>query len=78
MDGKTYTVTLDKGKEIKETAFSGTTWGDTYVCGPGSGVFHSAEKLDADLQHALFQVNHGPKQIKTVTRFPARFYPAIM
>lgn len=52
LDGKTYTVTLDKGKEIKETAFSGTTWGETYVCGPGSGVFHSAEKLDADLQHA--------------------------
>lgn len=52
LDGKTYTVTLDKGKEIKETAFSGTTWGETYVCGPGNGAFHSAEKLDADLQHA--------------------------
>lgn len=78
LDGKTYTVTLDKGKEIKETAFSGTTWEETYVCGPGNGAFHSAEKLDADLQHAPVSGNHGPKQIKTVTRFPARFYPAIM
>lgn len=52
LDGKTYHVTLDKGKEQKATPLSNTVWGKTYVCGPGSGIFHSADTLCADLQQA--------------------------
>ena len=37
---------------MKENSLAGTTWGETYVCGPGNGVFHSADELHTDLQHA--------------------------
>ena len=78
LDGKTYSVTLDKGKEIKATASSGTTWViPTYVAPAAEYSIRQKNWMQTYSMH-LSPVNHGPKRIKTVTRFPARFYPAIM
>lgn len=50
LDGKTYHVTLNKGKEQKAASLSNTVWGKTYICGPGNGIFHSKDTLIANLQ----------------------------
>ena len=50
LDGKTYHVTLNKGKEQKGTSLSNTEWGKTYICGPGNGIFHAKDSLVANLQ----------------------------
>ncbi|MBM6759143.1 alpha-L-fucosidase [Bacteroides mediterraneensis] len=52
LDGKTYHVTLNKGKEQKINSLSSPTWGETYVCGPGNGIFHAKDSLSANLQHS--------------------------
>lgn len=58
IDNKTYTITLDKGKPEKlalnaKLPFTpNITWGQRYVCGPGSGVFESPSVMQTDLQHA--------------------------
>ena len=52
LDGKTYHVTLNKGKEQKINSLSSPTWGETYVCGPGNGIFHTKDSLSANLQHS--------------------------
>ena len=52
LDGKTYHVTLNKGKEQKINSLSSPTWGETYVCGAGNGIFHAKDSLSANLQHS--------------------------
>lgn len=78
LDGKTYTVTLDKGKEIKETAFQ-VLPGEkpTYVVPAAECSIQQRNWMQTYSMH-LYPVKPGPKRIKTVTRLPARFYPAIM
>lgn len=50
LDGKTYHVTLNKGKEQKINSLLSPTWGETYVCGPGNGIFQAKDTLSANLQ----------------------------
>lgn len=58
IDNRTYTITLDKGKPEKLTLnpklpfTPNITWGQRYICGPGSGLFDSPSFLLTDLQHA--------------------------
>ena len=45
VDDKTYTLTLDGGKQQETAPLSGTEWGDLYLCGPEGGSFSSPARL---------------------------------
>ena len=64
LDGKTYSVTLDKGKEIKETAFQ-VPLGEipTYVA-PAVECSTQQRNWMQTYSMRLFQVNHGSKTDK--------------
>lgn len=57
IDGTPYTVTLDAGKTQTLNVSPKTTWGQRYICGPGSGLFDAPATLNTSLEQA--PVRHG-------------------
>ena len=66
LDGKTYHVTLNKGKEQKINSLSSPTWGETYVCGPGNGIFMPKTPYLPTCSTLPLPVKPGNKQKKKV------------
>lgn len=71
IDGTPYTVTLDAGKAQTLNVSPKTTWGQRYICGPGSGLFDAPATLHTSLEQAPVRQGEWKEASEEQAMFPA-------